>query len=122
MPARVPPDLCAIRCNALRELTGRRGIRDDVSRYEAVSLTLVESNSATPGRILPDFPAADSPLRIEQFFQALYLRYDERYVYAAPDLKHVAQRIEWSGASPALTDDLAAGTRPEFDFTPRMRA
>jgi hypothetical protein len=107
--------------NALRELAGRRGIRDDVSRYEAVSLTLVESNSLTPGHILPRFPAADSPLRIEQFFQALYLRYDERYVYAAPDLKHVTQRVEWSELSPALTHDLIGTARPSFDFEPRLR-
>ncbi|MBL6458843.1 hypothetical protein JMJ55_26275 [Belnapia sp. T6] len=108
--------------NALRELTGRRGIRDDVSRYEAVSLAMVESNSPTPGRVLPDFPAADSPLRIEQFFQALYLRYDERYVYAAPDLKHVTHRIEWAETSPALVENLSRASRPAFDFVPRLRS
>ena len=108
--------------NALRELTGRRGIRDDVSRYEAVSLALVESNSPTPGRVLPDFPAQDSLLRIEHFFQALYLRYDERYVYAAPDLKHVTRRTEWDPSSPALIEDLAVAARPRFDFVPRVQA
>lgn len=86
---------------ALRELTGRRGIRDDVSRYEAVAMALVESNTAAPGTLLEGFPPQDSPLRLEQFFQGLYLRYDERYVYAAPDLKSITRRREWSEASPA---------------------
>jgi hypothetical protein len=99
---------------AMKELTNRRGIRDDVSRYEAVTLALVESNSPTPGKILPHFPPPDSPLRIEQFFQTLYLRYDERYVYAAPDLKSVTSRHAWSPASPALTDPEAAARLQDF--------
>ena len=88
--------------SALRELTGRRGIRNDVSRYEAVSLAMVEMADAELGAILPGFPAADSPLRIEQFFGTLYLRYDERYVYSAPDLKTRTQRLEWSPNSPVF--------------------
>jgi hypothetical protein len=91
--------------SALRELTGRRGIRNDVSRYEAVSLALVEMADAELGALLPGYPAEDSPLRLEGFFETLYLRYDERFVYAAPDLKSVTQRLEWSPASPAMRDD-----------------
>lgn len=107
--------------SALRELTGRRGIRDDGSRYEAVSLVLVESNSPTPGVILQDFPAPDSPLRIEQFFHTLYLRYDERYVYAAPDLKHFTKRNEWAQASPVFAaGTLQAASFPELDYPPRI--
>jgi len=105
---------------ALRELTGRRGIRNDVSRYEAVALALVESNSRTPGRILANFPKGDSPLRIEHFFAALYLRYDERYVYAAPDLKHTTSRIAWSPQSPALV--LPEAKERMKDFTVRLNA
>ncbi|MBX9601292.1 MAG: hypothetical protein K2X35_09815 [Bryobacteraceae bacterium] len=101
---------------ALRELTGRRGIRNDLSRYEAVALALVESNSATPGTILAHFPKADSPLRIEQFFDTLYLRYEERYVYAAPDLKHTTSRIEWSRQSPALSLPEAAERLKDFSI------
>jgi hypothetical protein len=40
--------------NALRELTGRRGVRNDVSRYEAVALALVDPTS-NPGQVL-DIP------------------------------------------------------------------
>ena len=62
----------------------------------------------------------DSPLRIEQFVQRLYLRYDERYVYAAPDLKHLTTRIEWLAESPALAGpDVQERLK---DFTVRLDA
>lgn len=99
--------------SALRELTGRRGIRNDVSRYEAVSLALVEMADADLGALLPTYPAEDSPLRLEQFFKTLYLRYDERFVYAAPDLKSVTQRLEWDPSSPALQIDQGY---PDIDY------
>lgn len=107
---------------ALRELSGRRGIRDDVSRYEAVAMALVESNMAAPGTLLDGFPPQDSPLRLEQFFQALYLRYDERYVYAAPDLKSVTRRREWAEGSPALSNTIHATTRAGLGYEPRIAA
>jgi hypothetical protein len=102
--------------SALRELTGRRGIRNDVSRYEAVSLAMVEMADADVGALLANFPAAGSPLRIEQFFKILYLRYDERFVYAAPDIKNVTQRLEWAPDSPALQP----GVGPTIDFPVRF--
>jgi hypothetical protein len=89
--------------SALRDLTGRRGIRNDVSRYEAASLVMVEMGD-NPGAMSPSFPAEDSPLRFEQFFKMLYLRYEERYVYSAPDLNSVTSRILWSEDSPILKD------------------
>ena len=53
-----------IRFNAaLRELTGRRGIRNDVSRYEAISLAMVHMTDDNSGKLLTDFPPPDSPLR-----------------------------------------------------------
>ncbi len=91
--------------SALRELAGRRGIRNDVSRYEAVSLAMVEMADAELGALMPAYPAQDSPLRLEQFFQTLYLRYDERFVYAAPDLKSVTQRLEWAQESAAFREE-----------------
>ena len=80
--------------NAIRELTGRRGIRTDVSRYEAAAIALVDPGAAEPGEVLTSYPTVDSPLRLERFFETLYLRYDERYVYSAPDLKSVTRRRE----------------------------
>lgn len=100
--------------NALRELTGRRGIRDDVSQYEAVALGMVDMHAGSIGALLANYPDQTSPLRIEQFFGALYLRYDERYVYSAPDLKRVTGRIEWSADSPALQ------APRELDYEPRL--
>src|SRR5690606_16265925 len=101
--------------NALRELTGRRGIRDDVSQYEAVALGMVDMDAGSIGALLANYPDQTSPLRIEQLFGALYLRYDERYVYSAPDLKRVTGRIEWSSDSPALQ------ALRELDYEPRLQ-
>ena len=103
---------------ALTELTGRRGIREDTSRYEAVSLAMIGMQGGDLGQPLPGFPPSDSPLRLERFFEALYLRYDERYVYSAPDLKSTTRRLEWSSESPALTSDMGS----EFDYDVRRSA
>ena len=100
---------------ALKELADRRGLRNDASRYEAVALALVDVRSAEAGAILPGFPPGDSPLRIERFFQTIYRRYDERFVYAAPDLKRVTGRRGWSPDSPALVD----WRRTMLDYAPR---
>jgi hypothetical protein len=88
--------------SALRELTGRRGIRDDVSRYEAVALALADMREGDAGEVLSDFPPADSPLRMNDFFASLYHRYDERFVYSAPDLKSKTARVQWASTSPLL--------------------
>ena len=88
--------------NALRELVGRRGIRNDVSRYEAIGFGLVEMHGPDRSALLDSFPAEDSPLRLTSFFDALYARYDERFVVSAPDLSHVTRRLEWDPASPGL--------------------
>lgn len=89
--------------SALRELTGRKGIRNDLSRYEAVALAMVGMTPDASGRSLATFPKLDSPLRSERFFDALYARYDERFVYSAPSLARVTRRLQWSLRSPALT-------------------
>lgn len=91
--------------SALGALTGRCGIREDASRYEAISLALIDTRDGAVGHPLPGFQPPDSPLRLENFFQTLYRRYDERYVYSAPDLKSKTRRLEWSPNSPALISD-----------------
>lgn len=95
--------------HALSELTGRRGIRDDVSRYESVALTLVEPEGDRAGEILTGFPREDSRILLRNFFATLYLRYDERFVYAAPDLKQVTRRRTWADGSPAFAVGDPAG-------------
>ena len=92
--------------SALGALTGRNGIREDASRYEAISLALIDTGDGAVGNPLPEFPPPNSPLRLERFFETLYRRYDERYVYSAPDLKSRTRRMEWSPDSPALKSDV----------------
>lgn len=106
---------------ALRELTGRRGIRNDGSRYEAVALALIETTGADAGEVLTGFPPPESPLRLEQFFQALYLRYEERYLYGAPELKAITQRLAWSPESPVFSHPSnVASEFPALDFVPQL--
>lgn len=99
--------------NALRELVGRRGIRDDVSGYEAIGFGLVEMHGPQRNALLDSFPDKDSPLDMAVFFDTLYARYDERFVVSAPDLARVTRRLEWAADSPAL-DALP------MDYAPRM--
>jgi hypothetical protein len=108
---------------ALSELTGRRGIRDDVSRYESVALTLVEPEGDRAGTPLEGFPRGDSRILLRDFFATLYLRYDERYVYGAPDLKRVTRRRFWSEDSPAFSAG-APGGLPHLPtgYEPRLAA
>lgn len=81
--------------NALRQLAGRRGIRDDVSRYEAIGFGLVEMHGSEKGQLLESFPPVDSPLNLASYFDALYARYDERFLVSAPDLAKVTRRLAW---------------------------
>jgi hypothetical protein len=103
---------------AMRELTGRRGIRNDASRYEAIAIVLADPAAGASGELLTAFPSTESPLRFERFFAQIYTLYDERYVYGAPDLKTVTRRLEWSQQSPALRDELASA----LDYQPRLAA
>jgi hypothetical protein len=98
--------------NALRELVGRRGIRNDVSRYEAIGFGLVEMRGIRKNSLFDSFPLPDSPLGLSGFFDTLYARYDERFVVSAPDLSRVTRRLEWDPASPAFK-------LPNLDYTPR---
>lgn len=101
--------------NALREMVGRRGIRNDVSRYEAIGFGMVEMEAPSRGALLANYPESDSELRLERFFETLLLRYDERFVTSAPDLASKTRRLEWAADSPAL-QGLAV------DYEPRTSA
>jgi hypothetical protein len=109
---------------ALKELTGRKGIRNDVSRYEAITLAMIETTGDNAGDLLAHFPPLGSPLRIEGFFQTLYLRYEERYLLGAPDLKSVTRRLEWASDSPGLQIDglPPADAYPELDYETRIQS
>ena len=102
--------------SALRELADRRGIRNDVSRYEAIALALASTRAEHTGTIIDAFPASGSSLRFERFFGSLYRQYDERFVYAAPDLKRLTARREWDRASTAF----GAPVMAELDYEARV--
>lgn len=109
---------------ALRNLQGREDLRDTISKYEAVALSLVETLGPNAGQTINTFPPSQSPLRAERFFETVYRRYDERFVFAAPTFvkRNLTPRVEWSSAS-ALFDtgtlESIAGI-PELDYDMRL--
>ena len=87
-------------------MTLRQGIRDEISRYEAMAIALVEPRGREAGNVFPDFPPADSPLHHGKFFEAFYQRYEERFVNGAPLLadRSITTRFEWDPESSALEE------------------
>ena len=107
--------------SALLELTGRRGIRNDVSPYETIALGLVDPRKDKIGTLLDSFPPADSPLKIGSFFKTIYDRYDERYVYGAPDLKSITLREAWTEDSPVFRSGVPEDCNiSELGYMPRI--
>lgn len=92
--------------------------RNDASRYEAISLALASTRPERSGEICDGFPDPGSALRFERFFDSLYRQYDERFVYAAPDLGRVTARREWNPASPAFD----AAAMVDLRYEPRTAA
>lgn len=85
--------------DVLSNLAGRRLVRDDYTRYEAVGFALVEK---TPdgAAIFRGFPEPNSPLAPEKFFHTLYQTYDLRYPYMSS--QQGLARYAWQPDSPAL--------------------
>src|SRR5690606_3286044 len=71
--------------DALAGLANRNGVRNDLTRYEAISLLLVETADDAIGDIVAEFPGDESPLQFADFFDRLYTAYDQRFVYFAPE-------------------------------------
>jgi hypothetical protein len=89
--------------DVLLGLAGRRLIRDDYTRYEAVSLALINPPPEAPGSIFQAFPPTDSPLNIKSFFETVYKTYDLRFPYIAASMTSL-RRLQWDQSSPALAD------------------
>lgn len=89
---------------ALSNLTGRNGIRNEVSRYEAIALTLVNVDDQSLGEPIQDYPPSDSRLHFNKLMPAIYTHYDLRFVYQAPDLKRWTGRKGWDDSSPVLNE------------------
>lgn len=102
---------------ALTEVTGRLGVRDDLSRYEAVGMALVDTRHGFAGQLIEDFPPPDSRVNFASFFETLYRRYDERYVVGAPRLESRTRRVVWAADSPAFQEGL-----PPSDLDYEIRA
>ena len=109
---------------AFKQLEGRADLRDTISKYEAVSLALLETSGPRIGGLIGTFPKRDSPLRVEGFFEKIYRRYDERFVFAAPIFatRNVTPRVEWDIQSPLFDKNLFPehGEVPELDYNPRV--
>jgi len=79
--------------SAMARLSGRKDLRDDYSRYEAVALVIVEGADKGLGTVLTDHPESASSLRFERFFETIYRDYELRFVYGAPDLRVLTRRL-----------------------------
>src|SRR5258707_15162545 len=100
--------------DTMARLTNRTDGRSEPSRYEAVALTLGNTVAPDRGVLLTSYPPPDSALFFGNFFPTLYRAYDFRFVYAAPALKSVTQRLEWAADSPALSLAQAGGLIPRI--------
>jgi len=103
--------------NVLARLADRNDVRDDVTKYEAVALTLVSPDPPDPGGVVSGFPPSDSPLLLDRFFEKLYRQYDQRFVFAAPGLERTTRRLEWDMDSPAVRDTRIAEYQPRVTGT-----
>ncbi|MCK1336668.1 hypothetical protein IVB38_11665 [Bradyrhizobium sp. 38] len=108
---------------ALREMTSRRGLRDEISRYEAMTMALIEPRGDQAGDVVNSFPPDESPLHLSQFFATLYRRYEERFVLGAPLLsdRGITKRLDWDPDSPVFSRPMPeAKGWPELDFEARL--
>ena len=125
-PGVEPNDVCVLPNGSISEaivryhdvlgrLEGRLDLRDETTKYEAVSLVLVKPDLPDRGTALANFPPATSPLSLSGFFAKLFRAYDMRFVYAAPKLEPVTSRWAWDASSPALSDPRAKDYMPRVD-------
>lgn len=102
---------------ALCGMTGRASLRDDPSKYESISLALIEVSPQSVGSLNVDFPPPESPTVFDNFFATIYRQYDERYVVSAPLLAHRTRRVEWDHDSPAFESI----DRHSLDYSLRLK-
>ena len=101
--------------DAIARLTGRKDVRNDVSRYEAVCLSLVSTEESARGKILGTFPSINSPIHFGSVFPR---RSTARTIFAMSILRrHSGRRRNACFGHP---------TRPPFktdgasEFEPRI--
>ena len=107
---------------ALCEMTGRRFVRNDLTRYESVGLALVGTDAGVEGTINQAFPSPESPLRIETFFKRLYEVYDLRFPLRAQNVP-AARRVAWHPNSPffqQIAEEEPGELEDAFGYCPRL--
>jgi hypothetical protein len=87
--------------DVLLALTDRLLVRNELSKYEAVSLAMIDPIAGAHGHMSQSFPPIGSALRAESFFPSLLKRYDLRFPYVAPSMRDLLRR-SWSSKSPAI--------------------
>jgi hypothetical protein len=97
---------------ALREMTGRRFVRDDPSGYEAVAVALVENRAVDLGSVVEGLPSSDPALALGRFFRTLYDVYDLRFPFRGEGVSEAPRRC-WSPHSP-LFRELEEALGPEW--------
>ncbi|MBI2059864.1 MAG: hypothetical protein HYT87_08850 [Nitrospirae bacterium] len=119
MQGRVVPAIARYH-DVLRGLTGRRFVRNDFTRYEAVTLVMVDSSGKRRGEIFGKYPSLDSPLHLSRFFASLYNVYDLRFPYVSASVPSL-ERIEWDSGSPAFVQFGSLGQFTRIaGYTPRV--
>jgi hypothetical protein len=109
---------------ALCEMTGRRFVRNDYTRYESVGLAVIENGPRNAGEVNPDFPPPDSSLRIEPFFARVYEVYDLRFPFRGEGVPGALRR-EWSQDSPLfsqLSEGSSRAVSGILGYEPRLNA
>ena len=99
--------------DVLLGLTGRLFVRNELSKYEAVTLAMIDPTAGPQGHLSQSFPPVGSKLRAEPFFPSLLERYDLRFPFVAPAMRSLLRRA-WSSKSPAIT---AIGTADKWIST-----
>ena len=95
-------EMIARYCTILANLAGRKFVRNEYTRYEAVGVLLVERIAPAPGAVFEPAIPLDASVDFGRFFPALYNVYDLRYPYMAGDKIPHARRVEWAEESPAF--------------------
>jgi len=107
--------------DVLAGLTGRQLVRNEISKYEAIALLMVDASGGHPA-VFAGFPTAESATRFGGFFARIYRVYDQRFPYVAASMKGV-QRVAWDQDSPAfaqLSEVTGRGLDDLFDYRPRL--
>ncbi len=103
--------------DSITRLTGRRDLRNDVTRYESVGLLLISAEDSSLGQIVKSYPRIDGLLHFDNFFSSIYQQYDTRFVYGAPNLRTVTRRHMWHPDSPAFKKHQVSEFNPRISET-----